>query len=176
MCFALRCLGTFGNYLSYLRAACHAHGYDAPPVGHPAIKRGMIAIVKRELFNERPKRFIQRRGPLIHVLVVNFCMCCPCRTMLSNIIRAVDRQLTGLGIGMLWLTSYAWLLRVPSEALPCCVGSPSSRSLEEQQTLIWREGVEICLRIRRRKNRPRGSGIMKRRCTCDGCAHTCKLL
>ena len=55
-----RCVGTFCNYLSHLRAACHANGFDAPPVGHPAIKRAMVAVVKRELFTKRNKLFVQR--------------------------------------------------------------------------------------------------------------------
>jgi len=55
-----RCFGTFANYLGYLRAACHAMGFDAPPVGHPAIKRAMCAIVKRELFVPRTRMFIPR--------------------------------------------------------------------------------------------------------------------
>jgi len=56
----VRCIGTFGNYMSYLRAACLANGYDAPPVGHPAIRRAMVAVAKRELFTARPKMFVQR--------------------------------------------------------------------------------------------------------------------
>jgi len=59
--FFIRCLGTFGNYLSYLRAACHAMGMEGPPVGHPALRRAMVAIVKRELFLPRPKLFINKR-------------------------------------------------------------------------------------------------------------------
>jgi len=55
-----RCFGTFANYLGYLRAACHASGFEAPPVGHPAIRRAMVAIVKRELFRPRPKLFLQK--------------------------------------------------------------------------------------------------------------------
>ena len=55
-----RCVGTFCNYLSHLRAACHANGFEAPPVGHPAIRRAMMAVVKRELFTARAKMFVQR--------------------------------------------------------------------------------------------------------------------
>ena len=49
-----------GKLLSYLRAACHAVGCEAPPVGHPAIKRAMIAIVKRGMYEARCKHFIDR--------------------------------------------------------------------------------------------------------------------
>ena len=55
-----RCFGTFSNYLGHVRGACHALGFEAPPVGHGAIKRAMIAIVKRELTTPRPRHFIDR--------------------------------------------------------------------------------------------------------------------
>ncbi len=68
-CFPLRraclarCFGTFANYLGHLRGACYAIGCDAPPVGHAAIKRALIAIVKRELFSSKTKRFIDKCVP-----------------------------------------------------------------------------------------------------------------
>ena len=58
--------GTFGNYLSHLRGACHAMGFEAPPTGHPAMKRAMVAIAKRELFEAREKRFIDRYSFALH--------------------------------------------------------------------------------------------------------------
>ena len=45
-----RCVGTFCNYLGHLRAACYAMDIDAPPVGHPALRRAMSSIVKRRYF------------------------------------------------------------------------------------------------------------------------------
>ena len=67
----------------------------------------------------------------------------------------------------LWLTSYLFLLRLPSEALLACKGSPERSDAADKQTLIWREGNEVCLRLLRRKNRPKGSGILRRGCTCS---------
>lgn len=168
----VRCIGTFGNYLGYLRGACHARGYEAPPLGHPAIKRAMVAIVKRELFDTRPKFFIRK-------------------ALLLEMVLAVNRRLEEFSFAMLWLVTYTWLLRLPSEvracrvlarglvhrhiwqALPLCVGRPDSPSSADEQTLIWKEGDEICLRLRRRKNRPKGSGTMRRVCTCKGSVHIC---
>jgi hypothetical protein len=46
---AFRCIGTFTNYLGHLRGACHALGFEAPPVGHQAIRRSMSGIAKRQL-------------------------------------------------------------------------------------------------------------------------------
>ena len=50
-----RCVGTFCNYLGYLRSTCYALAVDAPPAGHPALKRAMCAIVKRQLFTTRSR-------------------------------------------------------------------------------------------------------------------------
>ena len=41
------------------------------------------------------------------------------------------------------------------------------------QSAIWRDGDEICVRLLRRKNRPQGSGIMRRRCSCAAGVRTC---
>ena len=48
-----------------------------------------------------------------------------------------------------------------------CKGSPSNALLAGKQTLIWREGPNVCLRMLRRKNRLRGSGVLRRKCTCN---------
>jgi hypothetical protein len=59
------------------------------------------------------------------------------------------------------------------QALPLCVGSPEIQGADCKQTLIWREGDVVCLRLLRRKNKPKGSGTLRRVCTCLGCKHTC---
>lgn len=149
-----RCAGTFGNYLGYLRGACHALGYEAPLVGHPAIKRALIAIVKRASFKSRQKMFIGK-------------------TFVTNMVAAVPRGLEELSFAMLWLLTYVFLLRLPSEALPTCRGEPVSAMASAQQSVIWRDGDDICLRLLRRKNRPHGSGIFRRGCSCAGGKNTC---
>ena len=55
-----QCVGTFCNYLSYLRGACHALGFVAPPTGDAGLRRACNAIAKRELWEPRPKMFIDR--------------------------------------------------------------------------------------------------------------------
>jgi hypothetical protein len=59
------------------------------------------------------------------------------------------------------------------QALPLCVGSPEMEGADGMQTLVWRDGDVVCLRMGRRKNRPNGSGTLRRVCTCCGCKHTC---
>ena len=145
------CSDTFSNYLTHLRGACHATGFEAPPTRHPALSRAVVAILKRELFVARQKRFINR-------------------TMMANMVAAVRNGREELHYAMLWLLAYTFLLRLPSEALPACKGEPTNESLLQQQTLIWREGDCVCLRLLRRKNMRQGSGILKRKCSCKDAA------
>ena len=55
-----QCHGTFDSYLGCLRVACHAIWCGAPPVGHPALFRAIVAVVKRELFQARKRMCIDR--------------------------------------------------------------------------------------------------------------------
>lgn len=149
-----RCAGTFCNYLSYVRCACHAIGCAAPEVGHPALKRATVAIVKRSAFQPRAKLFIDK-------------------VCVTNMVMAVARELEEQKFAMLWLLSYTFLLRLPSEALPTCKGTPETAEVSEQQAVIWRDGDFVCFRLLRRKNRPQGSGVLRRKCSCGGGRHTC---
>ena len=78
-----------------------------------------------------------------------------------------------MAFAMLWLVSYAFLLRVPSEALPMKKMRPLEDGADGEQSIVWREGEEVCLRLRSRKNRRQGSGVMRRACTCAGGKATC---
>ena len=63
------------------------------------------------------------------------------------------------------------MLRLPSEALPMsrrCVGFAG----REQQSVLYMEGSELCLRLARRKNLPQGSTI-RRSCWCHSHPDTC---
>ncbi len=59
------------------------------------------------------------------------------------------------------------------QALEMCKACPNSAGAAQEQTIIWRDGDDVCIRIARRKNRPKGSGTLRRRCTCKGGASTC---
>ena len=71
---------------------------------------------------------------------------------------------------MLFLTSYVFLLRLPSEALPIVVNSGGA--LDGQQSSLCVESDSIVLHLCRRKNKPQGS-VLKRRCFCSSCEATC---
>ncbi len=48
-----RCVGTFSNYLTYVRSACLALDIEAPPISDPVFRRAKAAIVKRLVFSPR---------------------------------------------------------------------------------------------------------------------------
>ncbi len=57
-----------------------------------------------------------------------------------------------------------------------CKGAPDDLSMEHKQTkqtVIWRGGEYVCIRILRRKTKPKGSGVIRRRCSCEGGVDTC---
>ena len=56
-----------------------------------------------------------------------------------------------------------------------CKAVPNSHRAAKEQSIIWKDGDEVCLRIARRKNRPNGSGTMRRKCTCKGGQMTCAI-
>ena len=74
---------------------------------------------------------------------------------------------------MLWLVSYIFLLRVPSEALPMRRGGdgfiPPAR---EQSVLLLEDSATLCLVLHRRKNKPEGS-VLRRTCACAACPEVC---
>ena len=146
---AFRCIGTFSNYLGHVRSTSCALGHEPPPVGHPSVRRAMGAIAKRMWHSPRPKLAIQR-------------------TLLRNMMDRDNDQ----AHWALWLVSYLWLLRVPSEALPLtvCDGEPPCGIL---QAAIWRDSDQICIKLKSRKNLQGGSGIIRRCCTCPRAPMLC---
>ena len=48
-----RCVGTFSNYLGFLRTACLALDIEPVSASHPALQRAKVAIVKRMLWTPR---------------------------------------------------------------------------------------------------------------------------
>lgn len=59
------------------------------------------------------------------------------------------------------------------QALPACKMQPDAPGSASEQSIIWLENETVCLRLLRRKNRPQGSGVLRRVCTCAGGAATC---
>ena len=54
------------------------------------------------------------------------------------------------------------------QALPTQVNDSSAAQARGAQSVVWREGEELCLRLSTRKNLPCGSGVLRRACSCHG--------
>ena len=85
---------------------------------------------------------------------------------------AVTAGVEASTVVMLYLVSYCFLLRVPSEALPMARGSAGFDVPGQQQSVLSLEGDRVVLKLARRKNLPQGS-VMYRSCWCNQCKLTC---
>jgi hypothetical protein len=75
-----------------------------------------------------------------------------------------------LSFAQLFLMSYAFLLRLPSEAIPVVAGR--GRDIEGEQAVLSVAGNELILCLRTRKNKRLGSRLV-RGCWCRESATTC---
>ena len=73
---------------------------------------------------------------------------------------------------MLFLVTYTFLLRLPSEALPIVRGSVGVANNE--QSCLYLSGDLLCLKLAKRKNKVNGS-LLKRGCWCHSCRLTCPI-
>ena len=108
MCF--RCQGTFSNYLGYLRVGCMLAQVSTDAFNDPAVKRAKSAIKARRRFHAREKMFVRH-------------------DMIQQIMKAAA-VLADAGTedceptyALLYLVTFVFLLRLPSEVSPCIVHS-----------------------------------------------------
>ena len=141
-CF-FRCSGTFKNYVSSLRTACQLAGISTDETHGLVLRKAINAIDKRRGYIARKPLFI--RADLIR-----------------RILQSTGPQPTARAkcFAMALLTTYVFLLRMPSECLPIRVAGPRSECGAHQAVL------------RRRKNKDAGS-VLQRRCWCRKCCATC---
>ena len=71
---------------------------------------------------------------------------------------------------LLFLFSYTYLLRLPSEALPAIAGQDGRE--QGSNAVLFKEGASLVLVLHRRKNKPNGSRLV-RRCSCRHSAGAC---
>ena len=86
------------NYLNHVRIGCDLLSLSSEAISNPAVRRAGIAIEKRQQFKRRARLFIQQN------IVVRIIDCALRR----------DEQ----DFAMAVLTTYVFLLRMPSECLP----------------------------------------------------------
>ena len=99
-----RCAGTFSNYLSCVKLACELVGASTEVFRADELRRAKIAIRKQGGFVQRRKMFL-RIG------------------ILERMQQRCADGLLATEYAMLYLFSYVFLLRLPSEALPVTWGA-----------------------------------------------------
>ena len=146
---------TFSNYLGYLKLGCMLVRKSTAVFDDPAVKRAKRAIAKRGNFRARPPMFLQL-------------------TMVSAMLERVytEDRLALEHVAMLFLVTYTFLLRLPSEALPIVRGSAGVANNE--QSCLYLSGDLLCLKLAKRKNKQHGS-LLKRGCWCHSCKLTCPI-
>ena len=129
---------TFSNYLGYVHTGCLVVRAPTEVFEHPALRRAKMAVEKAGLFSRREKLWIRR--PKVEAML-----------------RWAKTHPEFSRLAVLFLVAYAFLLRVPSEALPMVVFDGSSG-----QSVIAATDQEVTLTLQRRKNRPGGSRLVRK--------------
>ena len=125
----------------------------------PALRRAKESIEKRELFASRPRMFIQRHAQIV-IRVFILCLRSPGRRMVEDMMHWCSEKVEYRNVAYLFLLTYVFLLRLPSEALPVVAGQG------DEQACLFREGQTVVLELKRRKNKPAGSRLV-RTCWCS---------
>jgi len=131
-----RCKETFSNYVGYVRTACLLVGVDVTVFQQPGVRRAKAAICKRKLFQRRERRWIQ--APLL-MQVLSWC-----RKAAEEPSSRVQVQGDVMSYALLYLVTYVFMLRLPSEALPLRMGNVGG------QACIYREDGELVVKLARR--------------------------
>ena len=113
----------------------------------------------------RPEVRNHRTPPWLDSLRVRFA----CRQQIEDMMLFADTHEEYLRCACLFLLSYVFLLRLPSEALPAVAGK---RPGQKPQSMLELHGEELRLTLRKRKNKPQGS-VLVRKCWCHESARTC---
>ena len=146
-----KCAGTFANYVSHVKIGCLLAGVPIDVFEHPVVKRARAAVASRGLHASRPRHFVRH-------------------ALLERLVRLASAAAAAEQWRYLWIVAYAFLLRVPSEAIPLRAGDPGVPAA--WQAGLFVHGEEMRLRLRTRKNRRQGS-LLSRRCWCADSSATC---
>jgi len=145
-----RCHKTFGNYLSYVKLGCEMEGACVDVFAHPSLKRAKVAIEKRRMLAPRVPTWVRLET-------------------LQKLVTMVIEKPCLRDLVMLFIASYAFLLRVPSEGIPMAAHSASAGdptpifSVTESAATLW---------FPFRKNMLWPSQQV-RKCWCKNCPLTC---
>ena len=155
-----RCRGTFSNYIGYLRVGCMADGVSTAAFDDPAIARAKKAVGKRGNFVARDKMFVRLDD--VQLIMES----CYGAQHAIDVVEEFDER-----FGMLFLLTYVFLLRLPSEALPIVRGGSGVADYGmKPKAVLSLEGDCLVLKLSHRKNIAREC-VLKRPCWCKS-AHS----
>ena len=126
----------------------------------PAIRRAKRSIRARRAFRPRTKRWIQRS---LLIEIMHVCFLCVVRPLLESLVRLVMDSGVDVRYALLFNLAYAFLLRVPSEAIPAVAGEVGT--VVQAHAVITCDECSMTLTLQSRKNKPLGSTLI-RKCTC----------
>ena len=144
--------GTVSNYFGYVKTGCAIVGAPVTVFDDPAISRAKMAIDKARRFTPRKELWVQR-------------------PLLERMVAWSERRPQEMRLYIkLFVLAYAFLLRLPSEALPAVVGFDGFAC--SANAVLYLDGDCLVLQLRRRKNRNGGSKLT-RKCWCSASMSTC---
>ena len=146
-----RSSGTFMNYVGYVKFACDLMELPCAHLDQRLLARAKSSIDKRRQFVPRGQYFLRL-------------------DMVCMLLRLAEGVPPLLPYAMAFLTSYVFLLRLPSECLP--IRTDGVGESADEQAVIEVTGEKISLKLRTRKNKLHGS-LLVRRCWCKSCLETC---
>ena len=149
-----RCRKTYKNYVCMMRTSMQLMGFETSGMHSPLLAKACRAIDKRGGYHSRGTMFIGCKlvARLLHHA-------------------AVSKAVHAKALAMAFLTSYVFLLRLPSECLPISVAGSCSDDVPKKAVIDVQPNC-IVLTLVRRKNKDWGS-VLKRKCWCEACALTC---
>jgi hypothetical protein len=145
-----RCRGTFSNYLGHIRIACELVQCSTEVFNCAELGRAKRAIEKKQAFMPRPRTFVRL-------------------AMMQQLIPLMlAREEVKVWV-MLYLCTYTFMLRLPSECLPITVGAGFGDK-STHSIAVKPDCLELWLPYR--KNRLQSS-VLKRACWCRSCPISC---
>ena len=122
----------------------HAPQTCAQVFDHPALKRAKMSVAKRGNFVPRQKMFLGRcaGGAARWVMAAR---CAAAREKLEAVVAFCSKSKELECFAWLFIVTYAFLLRMPSEALPIVIGAGPG------QAVLALSGDELTLRLERRQ-------------------------
>ena len=135
----------------------------------PALKKAKASADKALNFQRRERMFIRRRRSNRWVSIGRVASVCARQKVQEMLVWSETHEELRRA-ALLFLLAYTYLLRVPSEALPAVVGTSANEA--GSNAVLIKDGESLVLVLHRRKNRPRGSRLV-RKCSCRQAPETC---